>query len=56
MPLGLLAMVLQRLPELLVVRVLLELRNHLEDRVLHLQRRAEFVDVELTRGLDRSAQ
>src|SRR5690349_22824117 len=54
--LRLLEVVLQRLLQLRILRVLPELREHLEDRVLHLQRRAELEQVELARCFDRLSE
>src|SRR3954452_5554962 len=54
--LRLLVVLPQRLLQMLVVCVVLEIGKHLENRLLHLQRRTELVDVELLRRLDRSAE
>jgi hypothetical protein len=39
-----------------IVGVLLELWEHVEDRLLHLQRRAQLVDVQLLWRFDRSSR
>src|SRR5207247_1084215 len=56
MPARLREMRIQRLLQLRIVRMLLELRDHLEDRAFHLQRGAELVHVQVARRLDRAAK